>query len=212
MIYSPTSRMICSPMNDLRVQRVQSCVTPCSASAVMRYGVLVECSHALRRARRVQSCVTGCSASAVLRTSWSGVQLCVPYWVVSANVFHYGHNNGEEYGVYTISSGDSGSRIVLSLVAAVSAPVHGKTFTASEGGRRRKSAYMTQRLFSVGASHPPMSGTMYVYICYLQPNCHMAGVPLLLRRPELFYISTITNKKPSPHNGSSNHFSAYNNP
>ena len=35
---------------------------------------------------------------------------------------------------------------------------------------------------------------MYVYRCYLQPNCHMAGVPLLLRYPELFYISTITNK------------------
>ena len=61
----------------------------------------------------------------------------MPYWVVSANVFHYGHNNGEEYGVYTISSGDSGSRMMLSVVAAVSATVHGKTVEASEGGRRR---------------------------------------------------------------------------
>ena len=60
---------------------------------------------------------------------------------VRNNVFHYGHHNGEEYCVYTISSGDGGSRIMLSLVAADSAAVHCKTVAASEGGRRRKSAY-----------------------------------------------------------------------
>ena len=54
------------------------------------------------------------------------------------NVFHYGHNSGEEYGVYTISSGDNGSRIMLSLVAPDCAAVHGKSVAASEGGRRRK--------------------------------------------------------------------------
>ena len=40
-----------------RARRVQSCVTACSASAVMRYGVFGECSCALRGARRVLSCV-----------------------------------------------------------------------------------------------------------------------------------------------------------
>ena len=42
-------------------------ITVCSASAVLRYGVLGECCLALRGAWRVLSCITGCLASAVLR-------------------------------------------------------------------------------------------------------------------------------------------------
>ena len=67
----------------------------------------------VRRARQVQSCET-CS-------------------VVSTNVFHYGHSNGEENGVYTISSGESGNRIMLSVVVTGNAAVNGKMVTASEG-------------------------------------------------------------------------------
>ena len=83
----------------------------------------------IRRARRVQS--------------------CVPYCVVYTNVFHYGHNNGEEDSVYTMSSGDGGSRISCCQRLAMVA--------AGDGGRRQKSAYMDQRLFAAGASHPPTS-------------------------------------------------------
>ena len=71
-----------------------------------------------------------------------------------------------------------------------SAAVNDKLVAASEGGRRRKLAYMAQHLFAAGASHPPTSanrwasraiqrGTMYVHRCYVQPDSHMAGVPLL---------------------------------
>ena len=62
---------------------------------------------------------------------------------MSTNVFHYGQNNGEEGGVYVISSGDGGSKIMLSVVTAGSAAVNGKMVVASEGGRRLKSAYVT---------------------------------------------------------------------
>ena len=82
---------------------------------------------------------------------------------------------------------------VVSCVASGSAAVNGKLVAASESGRRRKLASIAQRLFAAGSSHPPTSanrwasrviprGTMYVLRCYLQPDCHMAGVPLLLRR------------------------------
>ena len=82
----------------------------------------------------------------------------------------------------------------MSVVAAGSAVVNGKLVAANEGERRRKLASMAQRLFAAGASHPPKSAnrwasrviprsTMYVLRCYLQPDCHMAGVPLLFRRP-----------------------------
>ena len=71
--------------------------------------------------------------------------------------------------------------------------VNGK-LTAIEGGRWRKLASMTQRLFAAGASRLPSSanrwasrviprGTMYVLRCYVQPDCHVAGVPLLFQRP-----------------------------
>ena len=63
---------------------------------------------------------------------------------MSTNVFHYGHNNGEEDGVYTISSGDGVSKIMLSVVAAGSVTVNSKRVAVSKGGRRRKSVYMAQ--------------------------------------------------------------------
>ena len=76
-------------------------------------------------------------------------------------------------------------------MAAGNIAVNGK-LTAIEGGRWRKLA--TQRLFAAGASRPPTSanrrasrviprGTMYVLRCYVQPDCHMAGVPPLFQRP-----------------------------
>ena len=61
------------------------------------------------------------------------MQSCLPYFVVYTNVFHYGHNNGEDDSVYTISNGDGGSIIT-------SAAVNGQMVAAGEGGWRRKSA------------------------------------------------------------------------
>ena len=86
------------------------------------------------------------------------------------------------------------ARRVLSVVAVGTAAVNGKLVAASQGGRRRKLASMTQQFFAAGASHPPTSanrwasrviprGTVNVLRCYVQPDCHMAGVPLLFRRP-----------------------------
>ena len=65
-----------------------------------------------------------------------------------------------------------------------------KLVAASEGGRLRKLASVTKRLFAADVSHHPTSGnrwaimaihrgTMYVHICYVQPDSHKAGVPLL---------------------------------
>ena len=79
-------------------------------------------------------------------------------------------------------------------MAAGSIAVNDKLVEAIEGGRRRKLASMAQRLFAAGASHPPTSvnrwasrviprGTMYVLKCYMQPDSHTAGVPLLFQRP-----------------------------
>ena len=44
---------------------------------------------------------------------------------------------------------------MLSVVAAVSEAVNGKVAAGNEGGRRRKLASMTQRLFAAGTSHLP---------------------------------------------------------
>ena len=65
---------------------------------------------------------------------------------MSTNVFQYGLSNGEEDGVYIISGGGEGSRIMVSVVAADSLAVNRKMLAASEVGRRRKSVCMAQKL------------------------------------------------------------------
>ena len=87
------------------------------------------------------------------------------------------------------------SQRVFSCVAAASAAVGGsRRQVVSEGGRRWKLASMVQRLFAADASDHPTSAnrwasrviprrTPYVLKLYLQPDCHMAGVPLLFQRP-----------------------------
>ena len=105
-------------------------------------------------------------------------------------------------------------------MAAGSNAVNGK-LTAIEGGRRRKLASMTQRLFAAGASRPPTSanrwasmvilrGTMYVLRCYLQPDCHMAGVPVSM--PVTILYLHYHQSQPSSQKGLTNHLGAYKSP
>ena len=136
--------------------------TACSACAVLR---------------------TACSASAVLRTACSASAILRTACSASAVL----HTACSACAVLRTACSASG-------VLRGSAAVNGKMVAASQGGWRRKLASMAQRLFTAGASQPPTfanrwasrvipRGTMYALRCYLQPHCHMAGVPLLLRRP-----------------------------
>ena len=79
-------------------------------------------------------------------------------------------------------------------MAAGSNAVNGKLVEAIEGGRRRKLASTAQRLFAARVWHTPTSanhwasrvilrGAMYVLRCYVQSDCHVAGVPLPSQRP-----------------------------
>ena len=114
-----------------------------------------------------------CSASAVLRS------LCSAYGVLVECCLAYGML-GECYHA--------------SCVEASSVAVNGKLVAASEGRRRQKLASMVQRFFAAGVLYPPTSAncwasrvipreTMYILRCYVQPDCHMAGISLLFQRP-----------------------------
>ena len=72
----------------------------CSAGSVLRYGVLGECTLALR--------VLGecCLPFGVLAECCQAYLITLFPW----NVFHYGHSKGEEDGVFTISSRDDVSK------------------------------------------------------------------------------------------------------